>query len=357
MVVLAVVAVSAALPVHVQSVSQEPVLRAANLSLPGLPATVPEQFAVATLEPAPVPLTVVAPPVAADDLLIAIDSTEQALTALQEEQDGASQEASEDEVDAERASEQLPLFYQYEIQPGDTVGTIAQRFGIGTDYILWNNIDIISDQDLLSVGEQLQIPSVEGIIHSVRVGETLTEIADQYDADAGEVIAFAANELPDHNLLREGIMILVPGGRVVPKPAPELRPETPSEQFVDRSPSESGFIWPIVNLITSLFDAAHPLGIDINAPFLPVAASAAGQVVFVGGDECCSYGHYIEIRHDGGYATRYAHLSAFAVELGQWVEQGQIIGTSGNTGRSTGPHLHFEILRDGVHLNPLLLLP
>ena len=305
-----------------------------------------------------------------------------------------------------RNQEQLSLYYRHQVQEGDTVGSIAAKYGIDAKYILWNNIDIISDEQLLPVGITLQVPSVEGILHSVRVDETLTDIATQYDAKAPEIIAFPANGLANPNMLREGSIILVPGGRVVPKPAPSLRPvapprapsaeSTPEPAATPGAASAAGgtpgaappaatpprsaavprasatpaaatnraaaagqpaFIWPVVNVITSYFGPSHPLGIDINAPYVPVLASAAGQVVFAGGDPCCSYGYNVVIRHDGGFETRYAHLSKFAVSLGQWVEQGQSLGTSGSTGRSTGAHVHFELTKNGVIQNPMLYMP
>ena len=112
-----------------------------------------------------------------------------------------------------------------------------------------------------------------------------------------------------------------------------------------------------MNNVTSYYGPSHPLGIDIEAPYVPVAAARAGQVVFAGGDPCCSYGLNIVIRHDQGFETRYAHLSRIAVTLGQFVEVGQNIGVSGTTGRVTGPHLHFEVLLNGVIQNPLSYMP
>ena len=109
--------------------------------------------------------------------------------------------------------------------------------------------------------------------------------------------------------------------------------------------------------ITSYFGPSHPRGIDIGVSHVPVRAAAAGEVVFAGGDPCCSYGYYVVIRHSDGYETLYAHLSRFDVTSGQRVERGQVLGISGNTGLSTGPHLHFELRRNGNVLNPLLFLP
>ena len=355
--VLAVALLAGFFPRTVRSAPQQPQLRVSLISLPGLAGSEAEA-ALTSLEPVPVPLTVVAPPVTAEELLVAADATESTLAALQAARSAATQEVDVDEEQG-REEEQLPLFYRYVVLEGDTVGSIAVRFGISSDYILWNNIDIISDEDLLTIGELLQVPSVAGIIHSVRIDQTLTEIAALYEADASEITAFAANGLANPDLLREGTTILVPGGRVVPPPAPAIRPAAETPAFVQRDEvSDLGFVWPVLDIITSYFGPFHPLGVDINAPIgTPIAAAAAGQVVFVGGDACCSYGFHVEIKHDETYTTLYAHLGSFAVELGEFVEAGQIIGTGGLTGRSTGPHLHFEVRRNDIYQNPLLYLP
>ena len=212
---------------------------------------------------------------------------------------------------------------------------------------------MIDDADLLVIGQVLQIPSVPGIVHGVRADDTLTQIALKYDAEVDDIISFPANGIADPNQLREGELILVVGGRRLPPPAPT--PSAPG--LVNREPSEFGFIWPVLNKITSYLTPYHPLGIDVNAPYVPVVAAAAGQVVFAGGDACCSYGLYVEVNHGGGYETLYAHFSSISVEIGQWVEQGQLLGVSGSTGHSTGPHMHFELKRNQIHQNPLLFLP
>ena len=341
-------------PRTVRSAPRPPVLRSELISLPGLAGAVPAA-PFTSLEAGPVPLTVVAPPVSAENLVAAADGTHAVLAALEAVRDA---ETSTD-LEPGRENEQVPLFYRYEIQAGDTISSIAARFGIDSDYIIWNNVDILPDEDLLTVGEQLQVPSVAGIIHDVRLDETLTEIAERYEADAADIVAFAANGLASANLLQEGVTILVPGGRVVPPPAPAIRPvQLSGPPSLAGEVSAFGFVWPVVDLITSYYGPYHPLGVDINAPIgVPIVAAAAGQVVFVGGDDCCSYGYHVEVKHDETYTTLYAHLNSFTVELGQQIEQGQVLGLSGFTGRSTGPHLHFEIRRDGIYQDPLLYLP
>jgi murein DD-endopeptidase MepM/ murein hydrolase activator NlpD len=117
------------------------------------------------------------------------------------------------------------------------------------------------------------------------------------------------------------------------------------------------FAWPAEGRLTSRFSAKHPLGIDIGIlTGGEVHASAAGTVVFTGGRACCLYGLYVDIDHGDGYITRYAHLSKIQVETSQPVQQGQVIALSGNTGFSTGPHLHFEILHEGIVQDPLQFL-
>lgn len=346
-----------------------PTLLAASFTLPGLAASAPTT-AVTRLESAAVPLTV-------SSMSVRQDATNRATSdsaVISASGGGAGLEAtpgaSSETVAASRVQEQLPLFYRYAIQNGDTVSGIATRFGIDSQYILWNNIDIISDRHLLTVGKNLQIPSVEGIVHQVKVGETISDIAVLYDAKASDVIGFPPNNLANNpNLLVEGSTIVVPGGVVVPKPAPSLRPQlaaaapaapsapAPSALIAGRPQSPAGFIWPVVGNVTSFYGPSHPLGIDIEAPYVPVVVARAGQVVFAGGDPCCSYGLQVIVRHDGGYETRYAHLSQIGVKLGQWMDAGGVVGVSGATGNSTGAHLHFEVILNGLIQNPMAILP
>ncbi len=92
-------------------------------------------------------------------------------------------------------------------------------------------------------------------------------------------------------------------------------------------------------------------GLDISAPIgTPVYAPADGIVTFVGMRN--GYGLTVEIKHGERYITRYAHLSESLVRVGQRVQRGDMIARVGNSGRSTGPHLHYEVLKDGVPMNP-----
>lgn len=339
-------------PVQITDVPTQPVLNAQRFTLPGLAAAVPTAGAEA-LTAGPVPLTVVSPPTSIDVLATAQDNTIQARAAFEAAQEGSSQ--TQASVEGGDTHEKIPIFWEYEVQVGDTLTGIADRFGIGTDYIRWNNVDV-EDSDAIYPGLILQIPSVEGIIHSVLVNQTVTEIADKYEADWRDIVEFRANGLAgDPNNITAGSLILVPGGKkVIPVAPPPTRPGT-----ADLPPaSDSGWTWPALGMLSSPFGPAHPLGIDVAASVgTPIYAATSGQITFVGGNPCCSYGYHVIIDHGNGYETLYGHLSDFTFAAGDWVNAGDVIGYIGMTGRTTGPHVHFELRRNGVYQDPLNFLP
>ena len=158
-----------------------------------------------------------------------------------------------------------------------------------------------------------------------------------------------------------------PGPPPAPQPAPPIPPAsappaTPSVVPAATTPPPGyRFIWPVASRRISTYhgEGGHN-GIDLDeypAGGNPVMAIADGVVSFAGGTLCCSYGLYIIIQHADGYSSLYAHLSSINVAEGQSVSQGTVIGLTGNTGRSTGPHLHFEIRLNDVSIDPLPLLP
>jgi murein DD-endopeptidase MepM/ murein hydrolase activator NlpD len=127
---------------------------------------------------------------------------------------------------------------------------------------------------------------------------------------------------------------------------------------VSRTPSARGFIWPVAGTLTSNYGPRwgriHQ-GIDVAAPIgRPIAAAAPGTVMVAGWKN--GYGQTVVIDHGNGISTAYAHQAAIGVSVGQSVGQGAIIGVVGNTGNSTGPHLHFEVRINGVATDPLPFL-
>ena len=151
---------------------------------------------------------------------------------------------------------------------------------------------------------------------------------------------------------------------------PAQAPEPPSPPRLAAIPATAAgvvdvrrtyrLVWPATGEITSYFNTDHPLGIDIGLDLeadSPVLASASGIVTFAGGAACCSYGHYLVIDHEDGFATLYGHFESMAVEAGDRVTQGQLLGLGGSTGESDGKHLHFEVRAGDSVVDPLGYLP
>jgi len=274
---------------------------------------------------------------------------------------------------------QSSLYCVYTVQEGDTLGSIAVKFGIKGNLeedvapyellVHSNKPDIVSEDDLLQIGQKLRIPRGNGVIHTVLRNDTLSDIASIYDVPVDDILAVAGNDLADPDSLSIGKEILIPNPKRFAFPVASSSPtpsgggaaEAQAPSIVSGgSRSGSGFIWPTSGPISSPFGPGHPLGIDIDLfsnPNAPIGAAMAGVVTFAGGNACCSYGLYVVVDHGNGYQTLYAHLSKIAVSVGQRVSQGQLLGYGGRTGYATGNHLHFEVHRNGAVINPFSVLP
>jgi murein DD-endopeptidase MepM/ murein hydrolase activator NlpD len=273
--------------------------------------------------------------------------------------------------------EPTEILIVHEVRPGETLSTIGQRYGVSVSSLLANNA-VIVDPDMLKIGLQVMVPTKDGVLYFVRLGDTIIDIADEHGVKPEDIVKFAPNKLTDANSIREGELILIPGGRrpappPPPTPAPAPAQQRPPANVAAAPPAPapaanaarpvagSGWIWPITGPLSSYFGPRHPLGIDVDLygrAGAPIVAARGGTVTFAGGNPCCSYGYYVEINHGDGFTTLYAHLNAPPpVRIGQTVNQGQVIGYAGSTGYSTGVHLHFEIRKGGVYLNPLSYLP
>jgi murein DD-endopeptidase MepM/ murein hydrolase activator NlpD len=265
------------------------------------------------------------------------------------------------------AAPALP-FQLYAVAEGDTASAIASRYGIGLQYLLAANAEL-RDGELLTVGQMLIIPASDGVLYHLRYGETLSDVAGRFGVTVQDIIGYGGNSIASADQVTEGQLVFVPGGippvSVLPEPAPVVAVaasvEAPPVVAADTAPVPSvGLVWPVGGPISSYYGPSHPLGIDIdlfNNPYAAVAAATSGTVTFVGGDPCCSYGYYVIVVSPDGIETLYAHFSSFNVSVGQTVNQGDILGNAGCTGYCTGNHLHFEVIDNGVRVDPLGYLP
>lgn len=227
------------------------------------------------------------------------------------------------------------LISVYEVRKGDTISAVARVYGVSKNTIMWAN-DLKSER--LTPGDILVILPITGVKHTVKSGDTITSVARKYKGDVEDIAKY--NGIASDAKLAVGDVIIVPEGEIVIAP---VKGKTLVKAKTASTPS--GF------LIRPLYGGRKTQGIhgnnavDIAATTgTPVYASAGGQIIvarssgYNGG-----YGNMIIITHAGKIQTVYAHLNIVNVVSGQTVAQGETIGSVGNTGRSTGPHLHFEV--------------
>ena len=210
---------------------------------------------------------------------------------------------------------------------------------------------------MLSIGQNLNIPPTSGVLYTVQKGDTVEAVAAKFKAAKDDILNDPFNQ-SNHDLkssppqLTQGAFVMVPGGE---KPFVVRKVIYRSSLPAGAARGTSNFMWPVHACISQLFWARHP-GYDLAAPAgTPVSAADSGFVEVVGWDNS-GYGNMILINHGNGFVTRYAHLSAFNVEPGQSVKKGDLIGRVGGTGHSTGPHLHFEVIYQGIQRNPAFFI-
>lgn len=272
------------------------------------------------------------------------------------------------------AKDDKPVITTYVVKNGDTLSSIASQFSISINTILWAND--LNKKSLIKPGQKLTILPVSGIVYSVGKGDTLSGIAVKFDVSVDEIVSF--NDLEETKTIRAGMKLIVPNAELpLEKSAPVVKKETATASKVVTADkkietkeeekvitgvdnaektiiekevvSEGYFTHPIPGSV--LTQGAHGYNsVDFGAPVgTPVLASANGKVIvakpsgYNGG-----YGKYIVVEHDNGTQTLYAHLSSVLVIVDDEVTKGEKIALSGNTGRSTGPHLHFEV-RGGIN--------
>ena len=245
------------------------------------------------------------------------------------------------------------------VQPGETIGAIAEKYNISVVSILWAND--LSVRSYIRPGDELKILPVSGLVHKVKSGDTILKIAQTYDANAEKIVEFNKLKTGGSDIVI-GEELIIPDG-VKPTPVatytPPVQKYTQLSQVVAPKPSVaapagSGWLWPTsVTHITQYYNWRHT-GLDIAGPVgTPLYAAKSGKVIKSQCGWNGGYGCYVIIDHGGGYQTLYGHASKLYVSYGEQVVQGQTIAAMGSTGRSTGPHIHFEVRVNGARLNPL----
>ena len=283
----------------------------------------------------------------------------------------------------------------YKVKKKDTIPAIAKRYGIKQDTILMNNKNALNNK--MKVGDTITFPSIDGLYYKLEKNDTLSKIAKKYGISVVDIVDYN-NVNPKR--LKAGTTIFLKGvtlqkykdveGRLIAaqqakedkkKNKDKEKPEKPPKGTKDAPPppppqddgddggkaasySGAGFAYPVryAGVSSPFGNRYHPVlrryilhtGVDLVAKYVPLRAAKAGVVTFAG--NMSGYGKIIIIRHDNGYETRYAHLSVISTNVGEHVNQGDLIGKTGNSGRTTGAHLHFEIGQNGVPKNPMKYL-
>ena len=248
-------------------------------------------------------------------------------------------------------------FQTYTVERGDTPNGIADKFGIQATTLLGGNPLLSQESSLLQTGVTLIILPIDGVLHDVQPGDTLDSIAAQYSVPVETIIGYAPNNLEFPYRLFPETQIMVPGAvrDIFVWTPPTLASVRSSREGSGVTPVIVGtgtYIYPVGSRnFSQYFWYGHP-GVDIALPEgTAVVASDTGTVTFAGWN-IYGFGNLIVVNHGNGYETFYAHLSGISVVPGQIVYQGNVIGSTGNTGNSSGPHIHFEIRANGVQDNP-----
>jgi murein DD-endopeptidase MepM/ murein hydrolase activator NlpD len=242
------------------------------------------------------------------------------------------------------------LFYQtYRVRQGDMIGIIADEYRVTQDTII--SVNGIHQSRLLQVGQYLKIPSMPGILYTVKNdGETPETIAEKYEVSADKCAK--VNSIKKDAPLDSGVTIFIPDAQLDWVTRQEINGDLFIRPVKIRYWLSSPYGWR-----QSPFTGQRSFhtGIDMACPMgTSVYAALAGQVSSTG--YSATYGNYIIVSHHSGYKTLYGHLSAILVVPGQNVDTSTRIGKVGNTGLSTGPHLHFTVFKAGKTVNPLGLL-
>jgi murein DD-endopeptidase MepM/ murein hydrolase activator NlpD len=252
----------------------------------------------------------------------------------------------------------------YTVQAGDNLFKIAENYKLRPETVLWGNYEVLRDNpQFLRPKQELIILPTDGVYYQWEAGDSLQSIAAFFKVESQTILDYPGNRIlsdltnPEPPKIAAGTWLIIPGGRRDLKDwgPPAITRKNPAAaayygsgscgKVYEGSIGIGTFVWPTVARTLSGYDyspSLHP-GIDIAGPEgNTVFATDSGVVVYAGWSEF-GYGYLIVLDHGNGWQSAYAHLSAVSVGCGQSVSQGMAIGAVGNTGNSTGPHLHFEL--------------
>ena len=240
---------------------------------------------------------------------------------------------------------------EYVIKKGDTISDLSKEYKIKTDYIYANNID--KNLRVLKIGNKINIPTEQGIFYAVKKGDTFEGLSKRFEVNIKTI-------KEDNEIDR-----LLVGAKIFLREPKVSRYLNSFKQEYVKKTNLGTFSNPLMamSLTSSFGSRKHPVlkkvlnhaGVDLKAKTGTKVVSARDGVVSFAG-RASGYGKLVIIKHSDGYETRYAHLSQIDVKKGQKVSQNQHIALSGATGRVSGPHLHFEIRKNGKIENPLAYL-
>ncbi|MBC8015188.1 MAG: peptidoglycan DD-metalloendopeptidase family protein [Sporomusaceae bacterium] len=253
------------------------------------------------------------------------------------------------ELKSPQAASETAKIRVHTVSNGETIGSIAENYSIDVETLQGANDNLTAD---IHPGDKVSILPSKGVLHTADMGDTLWRIANLYSIDVNAIMT--ANGKADEHL-SIGEKLFIPGGK---KPQSTERQLARAEVPVSRGVSER-FVWPAAGSLSSAFGyrwGREHNGIDLaNDVGTQIRAARSGRVVYAGWYS--GYGYSVVIEHEQGYSTLYGHLNDYSVQKGQYVKGGQMIAYMGNSGNSTGPHLHFEIRKDGTPINPHNMLP
>ena len=245
-----------------------------------------------------------------------------------------------------RSSEGLELcYFTYRVQKGDMIGFIADKFNVTQDTII--SVNNIHQSRLIQIGQILKIPSMPGIVYTVKKnGETANSIAEKFEVSVEKLAR--VNHLQENQNLVAGQTLFAPDALLDWVTRQEINGDLFHKPVRSRYYLSSYYGWR-----SSPFSGkrSYHSGVDMACPQgTPVYAALGGTVTSVGYNNV--YGNYIIVTHHSGYKTLYGHLSKQLVTRGKWVDTNSRIGLVGSTGLSTGPHLHFTVYKFGKTVNP-----